>query len=60
VFPNLFFHGGKPKIILISRETPAFENAYMPDKVDSGERSSITVKKMYLQRAATCISQLEL
>jgi hypothetical protein len=33
-----------PKKIFISQGTPACENVYRPEKVDSGEHNSITAK----------------
>jgi hypothetical protein len=32
------------RYIFISRGTPAYENVYRPQKVDSGERKSITAR----------------
>jgi hypothetical protein len=34
------------KSFFISRGTPTYENIYRPEKVDSGERNSITAKKL--------------
>jgi hypothetical protein len=51
-FPT-FFHGGTLRYIFISQGTPAYENVYRPQKVDSGERKSITAgllsEKLYVK-----------
>jgi hypothetical protein len=37
------------RYIFISRGTLTYENVYRPQKVDSGERKSITARKFYVK-----------
>jgi hypothetical protein len=49
VFPNLSSVEESLKLFFISRGTPTYENVYRPEKLNSGERNSITAKLLSIK-----------